>query len=211
MKYASCMWRTLVNMAHSSLAFPGFRNWTSYSWLCILWYPHRIRIISLMRLGTVCNGQTIGQPLLFVDSEKLPRFYGVPIYRCPLSLAISQPRSDHPSKTHSKSTCRSFFVNPSMFQWYSHDIPILIHFPMIFAMSPMNFSAWKTPFLFSPSGCLEELVPATLCGQASRGEAGDVNHGEISLGFMVDTVYRTSGLINQLSWWSKMSYISICY
>ena len=127
MKYASCMWRTLVNMAHSSLAFPGFRNWTSYSWLCILWYPHRIRIISLMRLGTVCNGQTIGQPLLFVDSEKLPRFYGVPIYRCPLSLAISQPRSDHPSKTHSKSTCRSFFCKsqyvPMIFPRYSHSHP----------------------------------------------------------------------------------------
>ena len=121
----------------------------------------------------------------------------------------------HVRITHQKPTLNPhvdlFFVNPSMFQWYSHDIPILIHFPMIFAMSPMNFSAWKTPFLFSPSGCLEELVPATLCGQASRGEAGDVNHGEISLGFMVDTVYRTSGLINQLSWWSKMSYIAICY
>jgi hypothetical protein len=185
MKYASCMWRTLVNMAHSSLAFPGFRNWTSYSWLCILWYPHRIRIISLMRLGTVCNGQTIGEPLLFVDSEKIPRFYGVPIY---IDAHWVWGFPSHVRITHQKPTLNPhvdpFFI-PSMFQWYSHNIPILIHYPMIFAMSPMIFP-WKTQFLFSSSGCLEELVPATLCGQASRGEAGDVNHEEISLGFMVD-------------------------
>ena len=128
MKYASCMWRTLVNMAHSSLAFPGFRNWTSYSWLCILWYPHRIRIISLMRLGTVCNGQTIGEPLLFVDSEKIPRFYGVPIY---IDAHWVWGFPSHVRITHQKPTLNPhvdpFFYSqyvPMIFPQYSHPHPL---------------------------------------------------------------------------------------